>query len=197
MASLNPRSGAGLSMAGDEFGRCSRGEYVARDAESGQEVARHPDQHCHDWAVTLGPVEFTDHEHVDRSGRDRLPGRLGRRDRFEPGTRRGDHWHRRQLRCSLRPLHRRGPSGSTRGTTLSPTNHPAPIRQEHSEAVCKFVRGLDLGRSGLPTSPAPGVIRPSNWPADVPWPPCSSKSRTLCAAVPRHRHVTLPDADRR
>lgn len=58
LASMPPRSHSSLAMRGDQFGRCSRGNYVARDA-SGTEVARHPDDTCHNWAVTLAPVQFT------------------------------------------------------------------------------------------------------------------------------------------
>jgi hypothetical protein len=172
VASLDPRSVAGLSMAGDEFGRCSRGEYVARDA-SGQEIARHPDEHCHDWAVTLSPVEFTitntstePVEIVYQAGSivviapNLAPGEAisGTVDKYGDPS---DVCTGGVL--AARPVGQR----SVQTTTLPQYDRSIPKQFVNSCGDWSWAV------QGCPTSPPPGVVRPSDWPTDVPWPPCS------------------------
>jgi hypothetical protein len=172
LASIGPRSGAMLSLAGSQSDRCSSGDYIARDT-GGHEIARHPDGSCQNWTIALAPVQFSI---MNASARpvdvvyfgssaievasELAPGQTisGTIDKL------GDI----SDLCTGGTLDAR-PSDdhSFDPSTWSESVMSRP-RQFVSTCASWTWTVLDC-----PTSPPPGVTRPSDWPTDIPWPRCS------------------------
>lgn len=171
IASMPPRSHGGLSMAGDQFGRCSRGNYLARNP-SGQEVARHPDNHCHDWAITLAPVAFTITNPTSEPARILYENHMTVEvaARVDPGatvTGTVDTFGDPSDLCTggflgALPVSRESVSPSF----VFEYDRSIPKRDVFSCSEWTWAVGCSV-------QVPPGATRPSIWPADESWPPCS------------------------
>lgn len=170
VSSLKARSADGLSMRGDQFGRCSRGTYVARDS-NGVEVARQPDNHCHNWTIALSPVSYaitnpsSEAIEVLYQGTSliEITPRLASGDTI---TGKLDDLGDLSDLCTsgvlaARPL---GPH------TFEPSTPPYNDRSIPRQAIGSC-QDWTWSAECIPSNP--GEPRPSGWGLDVPWPRCS------------------------